>query len=273
MTTISCHRTTLIILFISVALSIAGCAYRPTPEKYVEVVFRFDDYSSTSATDLERQIIDLFSQYQAPITFAVIPFACADDIHDPGPQETIPLGARKIDLLKRAYNAGILDVGLHGYSHQTIREDHYSEFEGMDYDRQLAKLIEGKKYLEEILDAPVSAFIPPWNRYDLNTLKALETAGFSTISADLKGISTEESNLDFLPATCSIAQIRDCVDTARTDLDQQPVVVMLFHEYDFREVDERSGRTTFKAFSALLDWLDNQPDVRLRSIRQVSGIP
>ena len=272
MTTISLHRTSLITLFIFVALSFAGCAHPPAPEHYVDVAFRFDDYSSTSATDLERQIIDLFSHYEAPITFAVIPFACADDIHDPAPQETIPLGTRKIDLLKRAYNAGILDVGLHGYSHQTIRPDHYSEFQGLDYEHQLIKLIEGKKYLEELLDGPVSTFMPPWNRYDLNTLKALETAGFSTISADLKGISTEESNLDFLPATCSIAQIRDCVDTARSDLNRQPVV-MLFHEYDFKEIDAHRGRTTFQEFSALVDWLENQPDVRLRSIRQLSGLP
>lgn len=273
MKTISLHRTTLIILLIFAALSITGCAHRPDPEKYVEVVFRFDDYSSTSATDLERQIIDLFSQYQTPITFAVIPFACADDIHDPAPQETIPLGARKVNLLKRACNDGILDVGLHGYSHQTIHKDHYSEFEGMDYDCQLAKLVEGKKYLEAILDTPVSTFMPPWNRYDLNTLKALETAGFTTISADLNGISAEGSNLAFLPATCSIAKVRDCVEMARADVGQHPVVVMLFHEYDFRKIDARRGRTNFEEFSALVDWLKNQPDVRLRSIRQVSGMP
>jgi len=273
MKTISLHRTALIILLLFATLSVAGCWLRPAPQNYVNVVFRFDDYSSTSATNLERRIIDLFSRYQAPITFGVIPFACADDIHDPAPQETIPLDPSKIDLLKSAYDDGILDVGLHGYSHQTISKDYYSEFEGLDYERQLAKLNKGKAYLEEILDAPVSTFVPPWNRYDLNTLKALETAGFTTISADLKGISTEKSNLDFLPATCSIAQVRDCVDTARADLDRQPVVVMLFHEYDFKEVDERRGRTTFQEFSALVAWIDNQPDVRLRSIRQVSGLP
>lgn len=63
------------------------------------------------------------------------------------------------------------------------------------------------------------------------------------------------------------------VDMARADLDRQPVVVMLSHEYDFKEIDAHRGRTTFLEFSALVDWLDNQPDVRLRSIRQVSSLP
>jgi peptidoglycan/xylan/chitin deacetylase (PgdA/CDA1 family) len=38
---------------------------------------------------------------------------------------------------------------------------------------QLDRLIEGKRYLEGILGAPVTTFMPPWNRYDRNTLKAL----------------------------------------------------------------------------------------------------
>lgn len=112
------------------------------------------------------------------------------------PQENIPLGPQKMNLMKTAYKKGMLDIGLHGYSHQTIRTDHFAEFEGLDYNSQLDRLTKGKQYLEEILDAPVLTFMPPWNRYD---------------------------------------------------------------------------RNTFQEFSGLLDWLGNQPDVSILSLRQEAG--
>jgi peptidoglycan/xylan/chitin deacetylase (PgdA/CDA1 family) len=270
MATVPFHRTALIIIFFVCTVPFVGCAIRPQAVKHVNVVFRFDDYSSVSAIELERQLIDLFGRHQAPITFAVIPFACAGDIHDPSPQANIPLGPQKINLIKTAYKKGILDIGLHGYSHQTIRTGHYAEFEGLDYNSQLDRLTKGKQYLEEIVDAPVLTFMPPWNRYDRNTLRALGSLGFTMISADLKGITTEDSQLHFFPANCRIGQLRKAVAKARAGSGPQPAIVVLFHEYDFKEIDKRRGRITFQEFSALVDWLGNQPDVSILSLRQAT---
>lgn len=61
------------------------------------------------------------------------------------PQENIPLGPQKMNLMKTAYKKGMLDIGLHGYSHQTIRTDHFAEFEGLDYNSQLDRLTKGKQ--------------------------------------------------------------------------------------------------------------------------------
>ena len=261
-------RAAPIILMFAYTLALSGCALMPLPQKTIHVVFRFDDYSSVSDIALERKILDIFSRHQAPITFAVIPFACAGDIHDPAPQKKIPLSQQKIDLIKQAHNRGILQVGLHGYSHQTLDAGHYAEFEGMDYENQLNRIKRAKQYLEDVLDERVSTFMPPWNRYDLNTLKALEKNGFSIISADLKGIVIQESNLSFLPANCSLAGLRSAIAAARRDADASPVIVVLFHDYDFKEINSRRGRMTVAAFSTLIDWLTRQPDVQLMSVRQ-----
>ena len=121
-----------------------------------------------------------------------------------------------------------------------------------------------------MIDAPVTTFVPPWNQYDLNTLRALEVLGFSTLSASKNGEATENSKLNFLPASCGLPRLRDAVKAVRTSSDNQPLIVVLFHQYDFREIDEKRGSITFQEFYDLLNWLKSQRNVRLLSISQAT---
>ncbi|MFX0195031.1 MAG: hypothetical protein ACFFCW_02820, partial [Candidatus Hodarchaeota archaeon] len=67
-------------------------------------------------------------------------------------------------------------------------------------------------------------------------------------------------------------QLRDAVKAARTSSDIQPVIVVLFHEYDFKEINEKLGSITYQEFSDLLNWLKSQGDVRLLSISQATKV-
>lgn len=249
---------------------ITNCDVPSIEEKQIHVVFRFDDYSARSSTETELRIINAFRNNNASITFGVIPFVCDGDIHDPFPMNIIPLTSEKGDILKRGLEDGVLDIALHGYSHQTTNAERMKEFPGLDYKTQLERLTKGKEFLEEIIEAPVTAFIPPWNKYDLNTLRALENAGFSTLSANMNGETTEDSKLNFLPATCGLSRLRDAVSAVRASSDTQPLIVVLFHQYDFKEVDKKRGKITYQEFSYLLTWLKSQKDIRLLSIKQAT---
>ena len=145
-------------------------------EKQITVVFRYDDYSGSSSTDIEVKLIDAFLKRGIPCVFGVIPFQCVGDVHDPGQQDVERLTPVKVDILKSAIKAGFLEIALHGYSHQTMREKRYTEFEGLDYNSQVEKIEKGKKYLEETLQIKVDTFIPPWNSYDLNTIMVLPSS-------------------------------------------------------------------------------------------------
>jgi peptidoglycan/xylan/chitin deacetylase (PgdA/CDA1 family) len=265
-------RVFVTIVFVCVVL-FASCTRnirQSTEEKQVNIFFRFDDYSSRSSTDLELKIIDAFRKNEACITFSVIPFVCDRDIHDPSPQDSVPLTPEKGDILRAGYNSGILDIALHGYSHQTNHDKYMREFSGLDYKSQLERLKKGKEFLEDMIGVPVTTFVPPWNNYDLNTLQALEELGFSTLSADKDGEATEDSKLNYLPASSDLLHLRDAVKAERTSADVSPVIVVLFHEYDFKEIDEKRGRITYPEFSDLLTWLKRQKDVRFLSLRQAT---
>lgn len=241
-------------------------------EKMITVVFRFDDYSSRSSTDIEIKLIDAFQKYNACCTFGVIPFVCTGDVHDAHPQDVVPLTSMKADILKNAIKAGVLEVALHGYSHQTNRERRFAEFSGLDYNDQVEKIAMGKNYLEEILGTQVTTFIPPWNAYDLNTIHALEKLGFKSISASECGDTKGSSPLKFLPATFNLLRLRDAVKLAKHIPDVQPVIVVLFHQYDFLEIDRERGKLTYQDFLELLAWITSQKDIQVRSIEQATKV-
>jgi len=259
------------VLVVSIVL-FTGCYVQKVEQKQINVVFRFDDYSSRSSTDMELRIIDAFRNNKSSITFGVIPFISSGDLRNPCPQDVFPLTSMKANILKTAFKDGTLEIALHGYSHHTIDAKHMTEFSGLDYSRQVERIAKGKQLLEEMICSPITTFVPPWNTYDLNTLRALEKLRFSTLSASRGGPVRENSLLNFLPATCILPQLRAAVKAARLSSDIQPVIIVLFHEYDFREIDARRGNTTYQEFYDLLMWLKSQADVRLLSIGQATKI-
>ena len=42
----------------------------------INIIFRFDDYSALSNTELENQIISTFKETNSTLTIGVIPFVC-----------------------------------------------------------------------------------------------------------------------------------------------------------------------------------------------------
>ena len=260
-----------IILFFLPSFDVEG-----TPSaNQITVVFRFDDYSSRSSTEFEVRLINAFRKYNAVCTFGVIPYACTGDKHDIRPQGVAPLTLEKAAILKNAIEEGILEVALHGYSHQTIRSKsygRYTEFSGLNLNSQVAKIAKGKNYLQKILDIKIATFIPPWNVYDTNTIRAIEKLGLKCFSASELVKAPESSILKFAPSTCNLLQLRHTVELARRVPDKQPVIVVLFHENDFLEIDKERGWLTYKEFLELLAWITSQQDIHIRTLEQTTTV-
>ncbi len=158
----------------------------PIKDKEIVVVFRMDDYCAKTNTDLEVKIFNSFKAKNAQITIGVIPFICEGEVHDTSDQNLLPLPEDKADILHAAYMDGSVDVAMHGFSHQRNKITLYGfpgEFKYLSKEVQVGILAKGKNFIESIARVPVNLFVPPWNEYDSNTLKALEETGFNSISA------------------------------------------------------------------------------------------
>lgn len=261
------------ILLLMVHILFLNVVYGNDQNKKITVVFRFDDPSGLSSLETESKVIKVFKEYNASLTFGVIPFKCAGSTRNTSPQELIPLGQKRGDILRQAVDKGIIDIALHGYSHQMREAKIWTEFAGLDFKEQKERLVKGKQYLEELLDISINTFIPPYNTYDLNTLKALELSNFTILSAGIHGDVSKDSSLYFIPMTVRLHQVKKAVEKARESLDKEPLIVVMFHEYDFLDVgiegiDKKI--ITFKDLENLLGWLDDQSDVQIKTIQQVS---
>jgi peptidoglycan/xylan/chitin deacetylase (PgdA/CDA1 family) len=272
------HRIVLIIS--SILAVLVGSADRGnaaiSPPR-VTVVFRYDDYSSRSNTDLEEKILRAFSRNKACCTFSIIPCISAVNYLDTKPQEVIFLTAAKAEIARLAMAAGAMDAAQHGYSHQRQGYTHgwYTEYEGLDYDTQLHKIRQGKVFLEKILGAKIITFVPPYNSYDANTLKVLEKLNFRCLSASVRGQTVPSTSLKILPETCTLPQLREVIGYARKMVDYHPIICVMFHQYNFigiddtKEAERINHKTSLDEFNQLLSWITSQEDIRVRSISQL----
>lgn len=259
-----------------VIFAVPPCGAAPSSPQ-ITIVFRYDDYSSRSATELEEKIIAAFKQCQVCCTFSIIPFVKAVNYLDASPQAGIPLTPAKAEMARQAMAAGAMDAAQHGYSHQrqSYGRDWYTEYEGLDYDSQLEKIEKGKVFLEKILDTKITIFVPPYNSYDANTLNVLERLNFHCLSASLRGQTTPSTSLKLLPETCTLAQLRDVIRNARKIADYYPIICVMFHQYDFIGIDDTPEaekihyKTSLNEFKNLLSWIASQNDMRIKSIHQL----
>jgi peptidoglycan/xylan/chitin deacetylase (PgdA/CDA1 family) len=260
------------VLLVLLGINLNGNCRDKDAERPVTVIFRYDDYSANSVTEAELIIIEAFRKHDIPITFGVIPFKVSGDPEDPTPRDLLPLDSAKGEILKSGYQEGILDISMHGYTHQSNGSAYLSEFASLDYMEQVKRLSEGKEFLQNLTGACVTTFLPPWNTYDLNTLSALEESGFTTLSANRKGLAIKGPNLHYLPISCALTELKDAVRAARKSSDNQPLVVALLHDYDFLDINAATGALTLQEFFNLIDWVTAQDDVRIISISQAGKI-
>lgn len=251
------------LLLISCFSSLFGCAGNMKNEKKIIIIFRFDDYSSTSNTQIEKAIIELFTSIERPFTIGVIPFTETEN-----EEVYSALSMEKMKILKEADDLGIVDVALHGFSHTQVDAYTQSEFSTLSYSDQYQKISDAKSFLEDSLDQEIETFIPPWNSYDLNTINVLEALGFTTLSASKSGPATGTSTLSFLPYTAGVLELKNGIIAARKSFNHQPVAVILFHPYDFIEVDSQRGVVSLAEFSEILLWVKAQEDVQILSMNQ-----
>ncbi|MEI6562939.1 MAG: DUF2334 domain-containing protein [bacterium] len=268
------------VVFHGVSLVAWAARYVPASEadstgRVITVVFRMDDYSEAISSNMESEVLGGFGQYRLPVVFGVIPYLPGKGILADQPDSDQPLSATKADRLRPALEAGLLEIAQHGYSHRSIIGGGLtgnSEFSGLPSDVQRTKIIKGKTLLEGLFGRPILSFCPPFNRYDVNTVRVLASAGFVTLSAGGYCHADEVTPLRYLPGTCKIMQIPRAVEAARRERDSQPVIVVLFHPYDFIEEDALRGYMHYADLNAQLAWVSQQRDIRVLTLSQASKV-
>jgi hypothetical protein len=96
----------------------------------------------------------------------------------------------------------------------------------------------------------------------------LEELGFKNLSAAREEWFLSSTTLKLLPSTCNPADLLGAVESARQAEDTSPLVVVVLHQYDFRESGSETAGLDFPAFERILDWISGQPDVRVMTLSE-----
>jgi peptidoglycan/xylan/chitin deacetylase (PgdA/CDA1 family) len=207
----------------------------------IYIAFRNEDLSALSDYDHEMRVLDLFERHGMAQTLGVIP-AVAEGRKSKEPSPLHPLSPRS--ALCRALAAmasdGLVEIALHGMTHQTNRfsmpsRREYDEFSGLPLGEQEDRIREGKAILLEALGLTPRIFIPPWNRMDRNTVLACDAAGLDRLSA---GIYTPPSGTGgSLGVCCTLQSLPYFLEQARSR--PGPVYLrVLFHSANLRDPAE-----------------------------------
>ncbi len=264
------------ILLCAALVVLGGMLPPPNGHEPLTIVLRYDDYSAISNTYLETQILERLSDFNLPCTFAVIPTVTGNGFRNPQPSDSIGIDAEKVALLRPYVDDGLIELALHGLTHQTVSGKSLqtlTEFSGVPYETQISRLTTGKQILESQFGHSVYSFIPPWGNYDENTLRAVEASGFSVISADPRGPALADSRLLYVPGTCRMHELKQAIAEARQLPSSNSALIMaVIHPYDFVEADAKRGVMTFKQFESILSDLSSDPSLRFTTAAGASKL-
>lgn len=164
----------------------------------MKVTIRIDDITPDMNWHNFNQFRDMLTRLKIKPLIGVVP-----DNKDSG----LSIDAPKDDFWKTilALQAEGWMVAMHGVHHcYTTRMggefplNHYSEFAGVPYEKQLQMLQEGKRILEA-QGVETSIFMAPAHTFDGNTLKALKQCGFTMVTDGFGDKPYQRKGITFLP--------------------------------------------------------------------------
>jgi predicted deacetylase len=226
----------------------------------IRVALRFDDPSATSDHALEAAIFEKLECHGVPITVAAIPYRQRNG-------DYVALSADHAGHLRQAQRAGLVEIALHGYSHEERGGGAHtapSEFSGVPALEQRRLIEAGRAVLQGAFGCDITGFVPPFNTCDAMTVGALRDLGFAYLSASFD--APRDSKLAWLPRSCQMVDIQAAVVAARRDAWLGPVVIGVMHHYDFHESGSPEARIDLEGFAERLAWIVAQPDIAVLTL-------
>lgn len=217
----------------------------------INICFRIDDYGIDDLS-LYKKLIPVFNKQNIPLTMGVVPF-----VKENGHIKSSLTNEKKI-FLKSIISQNI-EIALHGYLHENKLngKKEASEFYNQSYLTQFDYIKEGKDAIEELIEKEVDLFIPPWNTYDSNTVRALIQNKFKYISAARYGlIERDTKSLRSIPYTCLLDQLNNAVMQVQDLHDSsEKNIIVLIHAYDFGQ--ENKSKSSFQINEASIYELES----------------
>lgn len=218
----------------------------------INLIFRYDDYSYDSNINLENSLFNTFIKNKIPITIGVIPFIYNNIKQiNSFTAENISSKSIKREILENGLKNNLIEIAQHGHSHYNYQKVPNAEFQGIPKRVQEELIIEGKQLIEKFFKLRLKTFIPPWNRYNQDTIEIIDTHGFNNLSAGEKGVFSEKSKVNYIPSTCNIEEFIQIIKSISFNNLKNQTFIILLHECDFT-VEENKEKISINYLDSFL---------------------
>jgi len=164
----------------------------PPQQSIQQFIFIRDD-DVTELTPEFLTVFNLFKRYRIPVIYSIIP-------------KYVTTEMVQFLNIQKARNFHLLDIVQHGYSHKNYgRRIKYEFGRGRSYIQQRKDILRGFRIMKKLFkDNFTPAFVPPYNRYNITTLKVLNELNIPILSARPSLIDKKYKNVWKLPILLSL---------------------------------------------------------------------
>jgi len=169
-------------------------------------MIRMDDITADMDWNKFNRIRGIFEQYHILPLLGIVPRNLDEKLRFQEEKENF------WEIVRSLQQMG-WSIAQHGTYHTYVTEDrgmlglkNASEFAGLSYEEQYAKIETGKRILEEN-GIYTDIFMAPGHTYDKNTIKALYNLGFCTVTDGLSNMPYYYEKMLFVP--CRLQEYRN----------------------------------------------------------------
>jgi peptidoglycan/xylan/chitin deacetylase (PgdA/CDA1 family) len=254
-----------IVLFSTVHINAQGAESGQT-KKYV--VFREDDVTPGAKFAELQAVNQVQIDKNVPVTMGIIPHPNASAGNQLLENKQFLNYMRSIDSNR------LFEFAQHGYTHQSVSGASPSEFYGRPYTVQYDAIKKGRDDIKQAFGIVPTTFIPPFDKGDNNTLKAVKALGFTEYSTSFRdfninegymnGVRTDAVSLVF--ANESLQSMESATDQFLNDTHGIDTLVVLYHPADFSGPDGSINSEKIKMLSDYIDYLEGTGRVQFTKL-------
>ena len=234
-----------ILLIASLTISSSQALF-PVGER--AVVIRIDDVQDYGEPSLyarpEKALLQYHIDHGIPAMLSVIP-------------TRFGLDPQLVDQAKEGLTQEIFTIAIHGW--------HHASFANLSRSAQVSEIQYGKNKLDQILDANVLAFVPPFNEFNQDTIYAVKTDGLTLISSSVYAgdIPRKEDGIAYLPQTVTTATVvqndtwalssfESVTQEIRNSWDLYGVAVIVVHP---RQLIASGSEDRWQTYANIIEWI------------------
>jgi peptidoglycan/xylan/chitin deacetylase (PgdA/CDA1 family) len=256
----------LVVLLLSVVVfSIAQHVSGQNENGTKYVIFRDDDITSNYNLKTLKAVNQVHVDKSVPVTLGIVPHPYLNQ-HD----NELYMDHALLQYMTSISSNPLFEFAQHGYTHHDVTGTlNPSEFYGVRYGFQYNTIKQGQSDIEKAFGIKPTTFIPPFDRADINTLKALKSLGFtdySTAFSDFnvykgyrEGIQIDSVSLILDDATLQFA--KNETDRLFSEKHGSNTIIVFYHFATFSGPGEVLNESKVRLLEDYIDYLKQRGDV------------